>query len=98
MILDVFHQDMDMMMGWNSNIWFYIIIGLAALVLLTILIIFLMNRNTKQEVSSKMFDKPALEPMIKKGDQDSTSKFCPGCGEKIGDITGKYCSICGTQL
>jgi len=45
-----------------------------------------------------MFDKPALEPMIKKGDQDSTSKFCPGCGEKIGDITGKYCSICGTQL
>ena len=50
-----------MMMGWNSNTWFYIIIGLTALVLLTILIIYLMNRNTKQEVSSKIFDKPASE-------------------------------------
>ncbi|MBY9008595.1 MAG: zinc ribbon domain-containing protein [Candidatus Lokiarchaeota archaeon] len=86
------------MMGWNSNTWFYIIIGLTSLVLLTILIIYLMNRNTKQEVSSKIFDKPASEPAINKTYQDSTSKFCPGCGEKILDTPSKYCSICGTQL
>ncbi|MBY9013826.1 MAG: hypothetical protein KGD70_15745 [Candidatus Lokiarchaeota archaeon] len=98
MIFDEFHQGMDMMMGWDSNIWFYIIIGLTALVLVTILIIYLMNRNTKQEVSSKIFDKPASEPMINEEYQNSTSKFCPGCGEKLGDILGKYCSICGTQI
>ena len=98
MIFDGFHQEMEMMMGWNSNIWFYVIIGLIALVLITITIIYLMNRNTKQEISSKSFEEPASEPTINKEYQDNASNFCPGCGEKIGATSGKYCSICGTQI
>ncbi len=98
MIFDEFHQGMDMMMGWDSNLWIYIIIGLTALVFVTILLIYLMNRNTKQEVSSKIIDTPASETIIDKGYQDISSNFCPSCGEKIGDTQGKYCSVCGTQL
>ena len=99
MIFDGFYQeDMDMMMGWNSNIWFYLIIGLIALILITITIIYLMNRSTKQETGSRIFDDPTSEPTINKEIKENTTKFCPGCGEKIVEKTGKYCPICGIQI
>lgn len=98
MIFDDYHHEMDMMVGWNSTIWFYIVIGLTALVVITILIIILMNKNSKQEISAKIMDNPVSEPTTNEGFQYSNSKFCPGCGAKIGDTPGKYCSICGTQI
>ena len=87
-----------MMAGWNSTIWFYIVIGLTALVLLTILIVYLKNKNSEQEISTEISDKPVSEPTTNEGFQDGISKFCPGCGAKIGDLSKKYCSICGTQI
>jgi uncharacterized membrane protein len=73
MIFYEYHPDMDMMMGWNSNIWFYVIIGLITLVFLTILIIYLMNRSTKQEISSTILDKPTSEPPIGKDYKENTA-------------------------
>ena len=98
MIFDEFHQEMDMMMDWNSNFWFYIIIGLIALVIIVIVIINLMNRSTKQEISSIGFDDAISKPDVNKKFKENSPQFCPGCGEKIADPTGKFCPLCGTQF
>ncbi|MFX0046742.1 MAG: hypothetical protein ACFE8G_01105 [Candidatus Hermodarchaeota archaeon] len=98
MIFYEYHPDMDMMMDWNSKIWFYVLIGLIALVLLTIVIIYLMNRSTRRENSKTIIDRPTSEATINREYTESINKFCPGCGEKIIDATGKYCPICGIQI
>jgi uncharacterized membrane-anchored protein YhcB (DUF1043 family) len=89
---------MNMMMGRFSNIWFYLIIGLIVLVLLTIVIISLMNRSNKRVNRLSILDKQTSESTIDTEYKENIKKFCPGCGEKIVDTTGKYCPICGIQI
>lgn len=98
MIFDGFHQEMGMMMDWNSYFWLFIVIGLIVLVLITILIINLMNRSTKQEISSLVTHNFTSESTVEEDYIEGKIKFCPGCGERIDVLTEKYCPLCGIQL
>ncbi|NHJ21027.1 MAG: hypothetical protein EAX91_08800 [Candidatus Lokiarchaeota archaeon] len=97
MIFNEFHDEMGMMMGLNGNFILFLIIGLIALILTVILILSLMNRSTKRDLTTEISEKSTS---IAENDKNGNNviKFCPECGEKILDSKGSYCPSCGLML
>lgn len=68
MIFDEFHDEMGMMMGWNGEFIFFLIIGSVALVLIVILILSLMSKGTKRDFTTEISDKStSIAKIIKVG-------------------------------
>lgn len=98
MIFDEFHNEMDMMMDWKVDIWFFLVVGLIVFVLLTILILSLMNKSTKQVSSLTHIDDSISGEAINSELNNNFLKFCPRCGEKLLDNKGNFCPTCGNEL
>ena len=96
------HDNGETMMGWNLNMWIYMLLFSIIFILVVIIIIYILHRGTQRlEGQPKNRDKQNPYTIITDHINETKSKnayFCPSCGEKLDDKSLNYCPYCGSEI
>ncbi len=98
MIFNGDDENMHHMMDWGSDIWFYMILGLMAFIIIVIILFYLIARISHEDKGlSKSNQEPTQVNVIEENKKKKVS-FCPNCGEMLSDSKAKYCLSCGSEI
>ncbi len=99
MIFDHMDDHMDgSMMGWDPNIWIYMILGFFIFLLIVIILIYLLFRGTSKNKDFALSNQESPKVGLIEEMEEKNPYFCPNCGEELDDKTLKLCPYCGSEI
>ena len=99
MIFDEIYDGMGHMMDWFTPSGELIFLGVISFIIIVIILLFLLNRDTSYEEYLKdTTDTIAPSRKQKEFKPSETTRYCPECGSRLSDPNSKFCPLCGTGL
>ncbi|MFX1256373.1 MAG: zinc-ribbon domain-containing protein [Promethearchaeota archaeon] len=98
MIFNGDDKGMHHMMDWGLYMWFYMIIGLFAFLIIAIILIYLITRLSREHKDTTKSKQEFQQANFSEEDKGERPSFCPTCGEKLDNSKAKYCPSCGSEI